>query len=167
MAEVFIGIDPGLDGALAVIDGTAVLLHDTPVGEVGKQGGKRRVYLEALMADLLRPYAGRPVRVMLERSQAMGARVQGRTQGVSSSFSIGEGYGLWRGILAGLGMTWETVPPATWKKALLGVQGSEKDASRVLAIRMFPATADQLKLKRHHGRAEALLLAEWGRRKVG
>ena len=44
--------------------------------------------------------------------------------------------------------------------------GSDKEASRVGALQLFPSQAEELKLKKHHGRAEALLLAEFLRRKL-
>ena len=43
-------------------------------------------------------------------------------------------------------------------------QGKEKSAARFKAMALFPSLADQLKLVKHDGRAEALLLAEYGRR---
>ena len=39
-----------------------------------------------------------------------------------------------------------------------------KDASRYKAMQLFPQLADQLNLKKHEGRADALLIAEWRRR---
>jgi hypothetical protein len=41
---------------------------------------------------------------------------------------------------------------------------TEKDESRLKALQLFPQCADNLKLKKHHGRAEALLMAEYLRR---
>ena len=49
------------------------------------------------------------------------------------------------------------VRPAIWKRTL-GL-GKDKEASRLKAIQLFP-TAD-LRRKKDHGRAEALLLAYW------
>jgi hypothetical protein len=43
-------------------------------------------------------------------------------------------------------------------------QGKEKSAARFKAMALFPSMAEHLKLVKHDGRAEALLLAEYGRR---
>jgi crossover junction endodeoxyribonuclease RuvC len=45
--------------------------------------------------------------------------------------------------------------------------GKDKDASRIIAVQLFPQMAMELKLKKYNGRAEALLLAEYLRRKAG
>jgi crossover junction endodeoxyribonuclease RuvC len=46
----------------------------------------------------------------------------------------------------------------------MGLQGKNKDASRAMAMRLWPGLREQLELKKHDGRAEALLLAEYLRR---
>ncbi|MFM6207166.1 hypothetical protein, partial [Planktothrix sp.] len=85
-------------------------------------------------------------------------------QGVSSMFSFGLGYGVWLGIVAALNVPIEFVTPQAWKKYYS--LGPDKEASRVKALQLFPSQASELKLKKHHGRAEALLLAEYLRRKL-
>jgi crossover junction endodeoxyribonuclease RuvC len=39
---------------------------------------------------------------------------------------------------------------------------SDKEAARALALRLFPACAEHFRLKKHHGRAEAALIAKFG-----
>jgi crossover junction endodeoxyribonuclease RuvC len=51
------------------------------------------------------------------------------------------------------------VTPGVWKRHA-GLIGKEKDASRELAARLYPQAT--LNLKKHHGRADALLLARYG-----
>ena len=53
-----------------------------------------------------------------------------------------------------------SVRPQVWKKAL-GVT-SDKNTSLALARELFPEAV--LDLKKHHGKAEALLIAEYARR---
>ena len=36
-----------------------------------------------------------------------------------------------------------------------------KDESRARALELFPAAVDYLRLKKHHGRADALLIADY------
>ena len=58
----------------------------------------------------------------------------------------------------------ELVSPQRWKKEIMADQGKEKSAARFKAMTLFPSLADQLKLVKHDGRAEALLMAEYARR---
>eukprot|EP00195_Chlamydomonas_chlamydogama_P009598 CAMPEP_0202897452 /NCGR_PEP_ID=MMETSP1392-20130828/6205_1 /ASSEMBLY_ACC=CAM_ASM_000868 /TAXON_ID=225041 /ORGANISM="Chlamydomonas chlamydogama, Strain SAG 11-48b" /LENGTH=463 /DNA_ID=CAMNT_0049583079 /DNA_START=111 /DNA_END=1502 /DNA_ORIENTATION=- len=68
--------------------------------------------------------------------------------------------GMWHGLLTMAGFRACTVPVRQWKKAL-GLIGGDKEDSRELARRIFPQHAHLLTLKKHHGRAEALLIAAW------
>lgn len=185
---IYIGIDPGLNGALATIDDnyqetwmddrpsrdplspmedalfkayptTKVSVFDTPTMEVESSGKVRNKYNLAAMAAMLRPYQGNPeVLVVLENVHSM------PSQGVSSSFSFGEGLGMWEGIIAAYGLPLEKPSPQRWKKEMMADQGKDKDAARFRAIQLFPQMAEQLSRKKDDGRAEALLMAEYGRR---
>lgn len=169
----YIGIDPGLNGALAVIDedvigipglGYMVGVFDTPTLQVESNGKVRNKYNTAGMAELLSyiyecpSMSERYVMVTLESVHSM------PKQGVASSFTFGEGLGIWKGIIAARGFSLELPSPQRWKKAMLADQGKDKDASRFKAIQLFPSLATQLARKKDDGRAEALLLAEYGRR---
>lgn len=152
---IYIGIDPGLSGAVGVITPEYQHVFDTPTVMVNT----KRKYLVGAMACLLRPFANRQdVIVILENVHSM------PKQGVSSSFSFGEGKGMWEGILGAFDMPFDLVSPQRWKKEIMADQGKDKSAARFKAMALFPALADQLKLVKHDGRAEALLMAEYGRR---
>jgi crossover junction endodeoxyribonuclease RuvC len=153
----FIGIDPGLDGAIAVIDGPAQHFMDTPTAQVGT---KREMDAHAATRLLKSLCQGKDCFVAVEKVHAMPG------QGVTSMFSFGRGYGTWLGILAALGIPHNTVAPQTWKKVMLADGGKEKDASRVKAMQLYPQIADQLSRKKDHGRADALLMAAWAQRVV-
>lgn len=155
---IYLGIDPGLDGAMAAIyeDGSTIT-SDTPSAKDGK---KRRYQIAVMVQEI------RNLQVILDMSRIRACieRVHSMPkQGVASSFTFGEGFGLWQGILAGLGIPFDLVTPQAWKKALMDGQAKEKDASRIVAQRLFPSA--ELHLKKHHGRADALLIAEYRRRK--
>lgn len=160
---IFIGIDPGLSGAVGVISlplggPDTYEVYDTPTALVEGEKTKRK-YLIVAMADLLKPYSYRnDVIAILENVHSM------PKQGVASSFSFGEGKGIWEGILGAYGICTELVSPQRWKKAIMADQGKEKDAARFKAMQLFPSLADQFKLVKHDGRAEAILMAEYGRR---
>lgn len=155
---IYIGIDPGKSGALAAIYGNSVLLYDTPVAKIKDSKTDYLPYTMAKVIKDLIPMGGE-VFVVLEKVHAMPG------QGVTSMFSFGRGLGLWEGILAGLGLPYTMVAPQTWKKAMMAdMPRDNKDSSRIAATRLFPNASDMLSRKKDDGRAEALLMAEYGKR---
>jgi crossover junction endodeoxyribonuclease RuvC len=158
-ASVHIGIDPGLTGAVAFLsaEGTLLAVHDTPVLTLKVQRGTKQVYDVPGMVNILRPYTNRQVHVLIEESQPMPG------QGTRSMFTVGLGYGLWIAMLATLQLPYTSVRPALWKRAL--TLSKDKEASRLRAMQLYPGA--DLRLKKHHGRAEALLLAHYGMRLHG
>lgn len=166
---IIVGIDPGITGAVAVIStgGGFPHLYDTPVELQQKAGGKNKTeYLPTQMAELLRnsfkmfdgpKLCAADVHVFIEQVSAMPG------QGVTSMFGFGKGFGLWLGIVAALQMPYTLVTPQRWKKEIM-VGIKDKDAARGRAQQLFPRVADQLGRKKDIGRADALLIAEYGRR---
>ena len=115
---IYIGIDPGLNGAVGVITrhgqsyigSDHVNVFDTPTALVEGEKTKRK-YLVPAMALLLKPFADRSdVVAVLENVHSM------PKQGVSSSFCFGESKGMWEGILAAYNIPTEMVSPQRWKK---------------------------------------------------
>ncbi len=152
--QTFIGIDPGATGAIASLSPTGITFIDCPVI---KQNGKTKPN-PTLMASELSQLVTLDSIIIIENVHAM------PKQGTVSMFSFGMGYGVWLGIIAALNIPVEFVTPQTWKKYYN--LGPDKEASRAAALQLFPSQANELKLKKHHGRAEALLLAEFLRRKL-
>lgn len=154
-----IGIDPGASGAVAILqrDGSLVQVFDMPAVEVVVGGkAKRRISPEMLAAEL-RLYADAVAYV--EQVGAMPG------QGVASMFAFGEALGLARGVLAGLGVPVQLVPPTKWKRAMNLNAG--KDGARALAAATWPAQAAEFRRVKDDGKAEAALIALWGLRSVG
>ena len=149
-----IGIDPGLYGSVAVLDttGAVLALCDTPTVLIRVQRGTRHVYDAPGLVALLQPYASLHSHVVIEASQAMPG------QGTRSTFTTGYGMGLWVGILASLALPYTAVRPQVWKRTLH--LSRDKEASRLRAQQLFPGA--ELRRKKDHGRAEALLLAYYG-----
>lgn len=156
---LYIGIDPGLNGALGWIAGEEAGIIDAATAEVRVGRAIRRDYLPAAMAgelaELCARWRGHEPRAALERVHSMPG------QGVTSMFSFGRGVGLWEGILAALQIPYQTVEPARWKKGVGLPVRSEKGESRVYAAMQFPQLASQLVRVKDDGRAEALLMARW------
>lgn len=80
-------------------------------------------------------------------------------QGVRSVFTFGQNYGWWQGLLIGLEIPHERVYPLKWQTALSCRTGGDKNISKARAQELFP------KMKITHAIADALLIAEYGRRK--
>ena len=167
---IYIGIDPGLTGALAVLDSETKEINfvDTPVLEI-RVGKKVKHQQDAYaISSLLRAIcSGKDVMVTIEKVQAMpGSDGKGGRQamGATSAFNFGLGFGMWLGILAALEIPHQQVHPATWKAVMMAGCTKEKDASRVKAMQLYPKTAKDLTRKKDHGRADALLMEAWALR---
>ena len=159
----YIGIDPGLTGAVAAIGplGQVRAVRDTPTITVRHGKRVRLEYdvnaMETAIAALI-GFEHNPAYIAIE---ALNARPG---QGVTSMFRLGYGLGLWEGIAAAFKIPVLRVQPQRWKGAMLDGMGKGKGESLLQAQRLFPAAAAELRLKKHEGRAEALLIAEWLRR---
>lgn len=154
-AARILGVDPGVSGAIALLEGAVLIdVFDMPIIEtqVGKKK-KRRISPEILAVELEK-YADSIEKAYIEDVHAMPG------QGVSSMFAFGEACGLVRGVLAGLKVPVRLVSPSTWKRGM-GLQAG-KDASRGMAARLWPGSAGTFKRRCDDGRAEAALIAYWG-----
>ena len=151
---MIVGIDPGLNGAIALYDAVenTFEVHDMPVVEVIRGGKRKREVVAALVADII---AGRAIaEAYLERVGAMPG------QGVTSMFSLGRSVGIIEGVLGAYEIPVTIVPPKTWQKALDVRDG--KDGARERAMALFPKHADLFKRKKDDGRADATLIAFYG-----
>ena len=156
----FLGIDPGLDGAFALLDdaGKVVAITDMPVAKAGK----KRVVDETDLVELLeRLTQGGEIAVALEKVNGIPG------QSAPAAFNFGASWGLIRGFLASRRVPYELVTPQRWKRRILAGQPKEKDSSRLFAKRKWPERARDLTRKKDHNRADALLIAEWLRREHG
>lgn len=173
MASVFVGVDCGMTGAIAAIlpDGS-VRFWDMPTFSVERRKGTKTGHrtqfdvpgLASVFGEVSSLAGDGGLLATIESAQAMPAQLHGRTQGTASSFAVGLGYGIVLGVVGAMRLRHELVRPATWKPKLMAGLPKEKDAARMRACQLFPQASDDLRRKKDHGRAEALLLAEWGRR---
>ena len=144
---MILGIDPGLDGGIAIISGSEIELLETIPTE--PKGGfiKRQVDAQKL-SNILRVY---PISVCyLERVASRPG------QGVGSVFSFGDTYGAIRGVLGALNIPTYTVAPQTWKKELK--ISSKEDSLKAIKDLNFGLDLR----KKDHNLAEALLIAYYG-----
>ena len=151
-----LGIDPGLNGALAIMDPVerGFEIIDMPTVEVKRGNKLKREVSPALVFEAL---AGKGIEfAILERVGAMPG------QGVTSMFSMGRSVGIIEGVIAAMGIPMTIVTPQKWQKAMEVRNG--KDGARERAMQLFPMQADLFKRKKDDGRADAALIALYGER---
>ena len=155
-----LGIDPGLEGALAILDNDGNLaVHDIPTLEI-MVGKKRKRFIDHHALDnLFAGIRGNVMVVYLEQATSM------PQQGVTSVFNFGVVFGSLRQALASHQFEIELVLPRVWKKALHLRKG--KDASLQRASELLPKHWAMWNLKKHHNRAEAALIAWYGLQQIG
>lgn len=142
-----LGIDPGLDGAIALLGDGFLSVRDMPTaGEL-----KRRVVVAAEAAGIIKAWA--PDIAVIEKVHAM------PKQGVTSSFRFGQALGTIEGVCGALLIPVEYVTPQAWKKHFRLT--ANKDDARLRAMQTWPRIADELRRKKDADRAEALLIAQY------
>lgn len=147
---IFVGIDPGRNGAFAAIRGSELTML-VPFEDDGAG------YVEAFrLLSSIHRNTWSPVYVMVEKVWAM------PHEGVSSAFSFGMNFGLICGIAKSFGLDVEYATPQQWQKHV-GVTG-DKQEHIAKAKELFPSA----NLKRtprckkdHDGFADAILIAEY------
>ena len=162
-----IGIDPGMTGAIAVIDSDTpehtevwdmpALKMTSKVRRAGKDKIKTTNKVDPVgLHDLLKKITLEDdCQFFLEQVNAMPG------QGVVSTFNFGMGYGVIQGVIGSLGHSPTLVHPTKWKKRF-SLTGQDKDAARLMVLELFPYEADRFKRKKDGGRADAVLLAKYG-----
>ena len=150
-----IGIDPGLSGAIAILENNKVLsLFDVPVMSEGKKN--KRQLNSAQLVSLLKENisSDEEVAVVVEQVNAMPG------QGVTSMFNFGQTFGAIKGVCAALALPIFFVRPSKWKKHFELINSS-KDSSRTKAIEMYPNLSNQLAKKKDVNKSDAILIARF------
>ena len=148
--NIVLGIDPGLDGAIAELTeaGELLAIHDMPTLEDGAKG--RRAVNPALFASII--YASRAT---LAYCELVGPRPTDSTTG---AFGFGRARGIIEGTLAAAGIPLAMIAPPVWKRASNIAPGKEnKDSARSVAISRWPSKAAFFARKCDCDRAEAAL----------
>ena len=156
--KIYVGIDPGLDGGLAVENGDTAVAIPMPTVNVG--GGKREIDAKAV-AEWLEAHGARSGFVVIEKVGAM------PKQGVSSTFCFGEGYGGLKAVLRVMNYRWSLVTPQAWKKTVLSGFGTkDKSAAIEWCRRTYPALslkATERCRTDHDGMADAVCMSRMAR----
>lgn len=170
---VIIGIDPGQTGAIASLspDKRLITVADFQLDECGRIDAAK---LWDILCAIKFYHSGAEFKVYLEKSQSMPG------QGVTSMFNYGVSYGIIYGVLKAYTFgAINEISPQKWKKIYdlnsnkkLGIEKTKEDSVNK-AMELFPQRADMMRRPKkngkegyilHHGRSDALLICEYGRR---
>lgn len=148
--KYYLGVDPGICGGLCVVreDGTPMEWSRMPDSKV--QIIDHIIRINTNYTRLI---------LVTELAQAM------PKQGVTSCFRYGQHFGTFEDTAILLKLPYHEVRPAVWKKAL-SLTSNKMDSIKACR-RIFPSVGliPSGCRKEHDGIAEALLIAEWARRK--
>lgn len=150
---IILGCDPGLTGALAVIDTAGPRLigvMDMPVLDFGTK--TRRIVDARAVAEWAATFDA--ACAIVEHAQPR----QG--EGVMGAFMLGKMSGGLESAVAASGLPMHYATPASWK-AKAGLIKADKKRSLDLARGLF-GSPDAFRRVKDHGRAEAALLAWFG-----
>lgn len=149
---MIIGIDPGLSGAIAILTNKQLIIHDMPVYEI-TQGKSKKRQIDIHKLQMLFS--------VFEGARAYVEDVNSHNMGRQSAFNFGKTIGIIEALLAANKVPYTKVTPALWKRCTKTPK--DKDGARQRASQLLPDYAEQWPLKKHDGRAEAALIALWGR----
>jgi Holliday junction resolvasome RuvABC endonuclease subunit len=143
---IVIGIDPGKNGAVAwITDGKPCVekMPDTLQDLWGLIGD---------ICGLTSNHGYSPCCAYIEQVHSS------PQMGVKSAFTFGNGFGHLEMALTAAGIPFERIRPQVWQKSLGCLTGGDKNVSKRRAQELFPT------MKVAHATADALLIAEYGRR---
>ena len=161
MYQYFIGIDPGLEGAWALIGPSGKLENHYKFETYNETGSKRVLDMLGLLESLKAVKNSCPsVIATLEEIHASAG------QGASSIVSMGFSLGVLKMACAAASMPYQVVSPMKWKNRMLSGMPKEKDASVQKVLQLFPETREILigpRGGRDHNIADAILIAYWAK----
>jgi crossover junction endodeoxyribonuclease RuvC len=152
---MILGVDPGIHGAVAALDGREiVLLADFPMHVVAAKGRGDRAELDVHSLHALIAELGPIEHAFVERVTARPG------DGSVSMFRFGQACGAIYATLAVMKIPTTFVLPRAWQRHH-GI-GPTPDAARQRAVQLYPQIAPQLARKADGNRADALLVACYG-----
>jgi hypothetical protein len=160
---ITIGIDIGLTGAVAAVDSRgAHQLSDLPLHGDGHDKRIDGRALLWLLRQMIPPGEAGLVLIEDVRPRPMGnAGRHGNT--MHSQGSLMRSRGIVEAAIDIARLQLKAVQPQTWKR-FYGLIGKDKDEALQRARVLYPAAVTDLKRKKDHNRADALLVAHYGQK---
>ena len=156
---IIFGIDPGISGAISVLENKKVLeVFDMPTMIDGKKNKRQvngaqvsNIFKEKINKDKDKE---KEVVIVVEHVNAMPG------QGVTSMFNFGQSFGVIKGICSALNLPIYFVRPTKWKKHFNLIR-THKDASRTKVIEIYPEISNKIYRKKDSNKADAILIARY------
>jgi len=150
MISAVMGVDPGVNGGLAVLRLDGVVVH---VRAFNDRMTREELSLAVRQGcEIVKSYDSREA--YLEKVGYIAG------DGGQGAFTFGRVYGGLEQALLAHGMAVRDVMPMAWQTRLECLTGGNKNVSKRVAQRFFPD------MKITHAVADALLIAEYGRRRI-
>ena len=151
---MIIGIDPGVRGGLALLTDMGAVIETIALNGLKE---KEVAYALSIWRGLI---GGKePPSVWIEKVGYI------KGDGAMVSFTFGAVFGLLRGLVLAQGWDIHYVYPQMWQAALSCMSGGNKNVTKNRAIYLFPEYHAERKRGITHDIADALLIAEYGRRR--
>lgn len=152
----YLGIDPGHEGAIAVIRDGVPSWYPMPVQSIRK--GRKEIDICGVDQILTSHVTEEPARVTIEE-----VGVEPRF-GVASAFTFGKGYGMILAVIRLKGWSHLLVRPQIWKSAMLKGTDKSKEAAIAKVKQLYPKLSLSISPggKQSHDAAEAILMALYG-----
>ena len=152
---IIFGIDPGVSGAISVLENNKVLdAIEMPTIIDGKKNKRQVNGAQVVKIIKDQKYSNKEKIIIVEQVNAMPG------QGVTSMFNFGQSFGVIKGISAALGISIYFVRPSKWKKHF-DLLKTNKDASRTKAVQIYPYISDKISKKKDSNKADAILIAKY------
>jgi hypothetical protein len=168
--RITIGVDPGKHGAIvAILETRTQTVHTNVMPLVGtKRPTVDLTEVYAILSGYQELASGdkTPIHCYVEKQQPLPPKMGGG----AANYARGYNLGLLEGVLVAISMSYTIVSPRRWQADMLAdVEGTDTKARAVrVARRLFPSLdlrRSELAKKPDSGVVDALLIAEWGRRK--
>lgn len=163
--RLYLGIDPGKQGAAVLLRGDGSLVGATKLPHMGKDLDLRALcgWLESICYD-----EGCTTDSIYAAVEALGARPSPK-MGAGSAITMGKNWGRLDGFLSGLGCRYDVVQPKRWQAEVCPGGGDPKPRSIAACKRLLPALdlTPGRKVKPDDNIADAGLIAEYARRILG
>lgn len=154
---MIIGIDPGLQGGIALIDRKGLLIDaiQMPIRKVGTKNCIHTNRLYSTLREYIVSYTVNHIAIEYVHSMPK--------QGVASMFSFGFGYGLVIATCHCLGLEPDQISPRSWKN-YFKLKYENKEAGLLVVEKLYPNTLVKFETPRGRlldGIVDAVLIAKY------
>lgn len=163
---IYIGIDPGLDGGIAIKKPEGIETVIMPTTTVKKASKSKRIIDNTGLKEIFEVFKSEECYATIEKQQAM--TKQGVKQGVGAMVTLGMGYGALLQVLTDFEIPFDVVRAQVWQKEFGIANGDTKTQALEVCRNLFP-NLNLLATKRsrvaHKGLVDAVLIMQHGVRR--